>query len=359
MKKRLISLVAAAMSLAMSVSAFAATPRESGDVDSSGVLAGGDLAKIYDSAYKNTEIANGNFDGDWTSVNETVTKSDGQALLDYILQPENFLEGAAIRVYSSKYNDAYRVYEGGLVSGWGWDGTYSENTAATNVSPNATLVEVADSIAEQVALKPERVTENLRKIYFTSDKKGDVYLTKADGFAMFKYSLRYIVPVDDETLAIVNKAGEPENNIKNVTDQAKIDRYNAMKDLEAEVLKADTANIDVMAAYNALKKAIPGDVTAEEYNKSVAECQKVIKGKYTIEINGKTVIDNGSDDTAEGYALLRDNMSQYTTKTINDVINAEGLGSTLVLTVTNNKTQNTEMFMAELYVNGGKEVTLN
>ena len=88
MKKKLMGLSALLMSLAISTSAFAAVPRQSGDADGRNgeTLTAGDLVKIADSAIKGTNVAEGNFDGYWGNTkNERVTITDAQALLQYIL----------------------------------------------------------------------------------------------------------------------------------------------------------------------------------------------------------------------------------------------------------------------------------
>ncbi len=365
MKKRLLSLAAIAMSLVMSSSAFAATARDSGDVDNSGMLAGGDLAKVYDSAFKGTNIENGNFDGTWVSTSKKVTLSDANSLLRYILQPESFKEDVAIRVYESKYDDVYNVYSDELVSAKNteFDNTYTENSDTANVSRNDTILTALDKTVEAASSKGDRIAATLRNIYFTSDVKGDVYLTKKDGFAMFKYAMRYICPVDAETLAIVNKtASGSELYDEATTPENKKARYEAMKKLEALVLAADTGSFDLAAAYEQIKIIYPsaelpeattdGVNIVDEYNKTYDEFDKIVKGKYTFSVNGLQVYDNNDLANHPGYDKLISVFAKYGESTINDVINEDGLNSKLEFVATNNKTGVTQTLTAELYVAG-------
>lgn len=356
MKKKLMGLSALLMSLAISTSAFAAVPRQSGDADGRNgeTLTAGDLVKIADSAIKGTNVAEGNFDGYWGNTkNERVTVTDAQALLQYILQPENFKEDAEIRIYSSKYEDVYKVFAGELDSTVQWDGTYANTDATVTASSDATLENVIQSAVNQAASKGERFAETLNKIYFTSDVKGDVYLTTEDGFAMFKYAMRYIVPVDQETLTRVNKTASGDELYNEATTSAeKKARYEAMKELEGYVLAASGGNFDLANAYTAAKKAFPSGLSQEELDKTYDETAKIVKDKYTFSVNGLTVYEPGSS-AREGYELLCKLFREYETNTVNTVINEPGAGDVLAFTATNNKTGATTTVVAELYVTGG------
>ena len=57
MKKKIVSFAAVLMAMAMTTtSAFAVTPRESGDVDASGTLTAGDAVQVLNSANQGTEM---------------------------------------------------------------------------------------------------------------------------------------------------------------------------------------------------------------------------------------------------------------------------------------------------------------
>ena len=102
MKKKIVSFAAVLMAMAMTTtSAFAVTPRESGDVDGSGTLTAGDAVQILNSANQGTEITNGDFDGSWKTTDQKVTAADAERLMDYVLQPEKkFDEVVGLRFYS-------------------------------------------------------------------------------------------------------------------------------------------------------------------------------------------------------------------------------------------------------------------
>ena len=173
MKKKMVSFAAVLMAMAMTTtSAFAVTPRESGDVDGSGTLTAGDAVQILNSANQGTEITNGDFDGSWKTTDQKVTAADAERLMDYVLQPEKKFDGAK-----------------------NYDNTYASLDSELTTDSNKTIVEVADQMVSLALTKDgtaSKLADNLNKVYFHSENKGDVYLTSKDGWAKLAYALKHI-----------------------------------------------------------------------------------------------------------------------------------------------------------------------
>lgn len=194
MKKKIVSFAAVLMAMAMTTtSAFAVTPRESGDVDGSGTLTAGDAVQILNSANQGTEITNGDFDGSWKTTDQKVTAADAERLMDYVLQPEKkFDEVVGLRFYSvSGIGSAAGTIANPLKNlelngAKNYDNTYASLDSELTTDSNKTIVEVADQMVSLALTKDgtaSKLADNLNKVYFHSENKGDVYLTSKDDWA--------------------------------------------------------------------------------------------------------------------------------------------------------------------------------
>ena len=226
MKKKIVSFAAVLMAMAMTTtSAFAVTPRESGDVDGSGTLTAGDAVQILNSANQGTEITNGDFDGSWKTTDQKVTAADAERLMDYVLQPEKkFDEVVGLRFYSvSGIGSAAGTIANPLKNlelngAKNYDNTYASLDSELTTDSNKTIVEVADQMVSLALTKDgtaSKLADNLNKVYFHSENKGDVYLTSKDGWAKLAYALKAINPVSPEDCERIGKpADDPGGGVR-------------------------------------------------------------------------------------------------------------------------------------------------
>lgn len=338
MKKKIVSFAAVLMAMAMTTtSAFAVTPRESGDVDASGTLTAGDAVQVLNSANQGTEITDGDFDGAWNSTDNKVTAADAQRIMDYVLQPEKkFDEIVNLRIYSEAGRGEGTVTN--LISdivldnAKAYDNTYTDlNSQVANVS-NDTLLDVLKTAKNLAVSKPKAIdtlATNINKVYFTNASKGDVYLTSKDGWAVLAYSLKAINPVSPEDCALINKPVDENYATMDATTKARVEAFKAMGDIITKngagqlSLTAD----DVENLYNLALKAFPGngEITEAQYAQAADDTYAIYSSKYGVSMETEKLgLFNVGQSTDPNFSTLVDLLRNYDTKTIQDVRTALG-----------------------------------
>ena len=329
MKKKIVSFAAVLMAMAMTTtSAFAVTPRESGDVDASGTLTAGDAVQVLNSANQGTEIANGDFDGAWSSTDNKVTAADAQRIMDYVLQPEKkFDEIVNLRIYSEAGKGEGTVTN--LISDIeldntkAYDNTYTDKNSQVAAVSNDTLLDVLKTAKNLAVSKPKAIdtlATNINKVYFTSANKGDVYLTSEDGWAVLAYALKAINPVSPENCALINMDATTKARVDAFEEMGKIITKNGAGQL---ALTAD----DVENLYNLALKAFPGngEITEEQYAQAADDTYAIYSSKYGVSMEteklGSFAVGQSTDPN---FSTLVDLLRNYDTKTIQDVRNALG-----------------------------------
>lgn len=355
MKKKIVSFAAVLMAMAMTTtSAFAVTPRESGDVDGSGALTAGDAVQVLNSANQGTEIANGDFDGAWNSTDNKVTAADAQRIMDYVLQPEKkFDEIINLRIYSEAGRGEGTVTN--LISDIeldntkAYDNTYTDKDSKVAATSNDKLVDVLKTAKNLAVSKPKAIdtlATNINKVYFTSANKGDVYLTSKEGWAVLAYALKAINPVSPEDCTLI---GKPEDENYKTMDAATKARVDAFKELGDIVTRSGAGNLTLTAAdvenmYELALKAFPGngEITEAQYAQAADDTYAIYSSKYGVSMDTERL---GSfevgQSTDANFSTLVDLLRNYDTKTIQDV--RDTLGDKISVT------SGANTFVAELY----------
>ena len=338
MKKKIVSFAAVLMAMAMTTtSAFAVTPRESGDVDASGTLTAGDAVQVLNSANQGTEIANGDFDGAWSSTDNKVTAADAQRIMDYVLQPEKkFDEIVNLRIYSEAGKGEGTVTN--LISDIeldntkAYDNTYTDKNSQVAAVSNDTLLDVLKTAKNLAVSKPKAIdtlATNINKVYFTSANKGDVYLTSEDGWAVLAYALKAINPVSPENCGLINKPVDEKYATMDATTKARVDAFEEMGKIITKngdgqlTLTAD----EVEQLYALALKAFPGngEITEEQYAQAADDTYAIYSSKYGVSMEteklGSFAVGQSTDPN---FSTLVDLLRNYDTKTIQDVRNALG-----------------------------------
>ena len=335
MKKKIVSFAAVLMAMAMTTtSAFAVTPRESGDVDGSGTLTAGDAVQILNSANQGTEITNGDFDGSWKTTDQKVTAADAERLMDYVLQPEKkFDEVVGLRFYSvSGIGSAAGTIANPLknleLNGTkNYDNTYASLDSELTTDSNKTIVEVADQMVSLALTKDgtaSKLADNLNKVYFHSENKGDVSLTSKDGWAKLAYALKAINPVSPEDCERIGKPADEAYNTMDATTAARVSAFKAMGDI---VTKADgpsltLSNSEVEELYSLAKKAFPGngEIRADQYAQAADDTYAIYSEKYGVSMEtDKLGAFEVGQSSGEHFDVLVDLLRNYDSKTIQDV----------------------------------------
>ena len=298
MKKKIVSFAAVLMAMAMTTtSAFAVTPRESGDVDASGTLTAGDAVQVLNSANQGTEIANGDFDGAWSSTDNKVTAADAQRIMDYVLQPEKkFDEIVNLRIYSEAGKGEGTVTN--LISDIeldntkAYDNTYTDKNSQVAAVSNDTLLDVLKTAKNLAVSKPKAIDS-------------------------------------PENCALINKPVDEKYATMDATTKARVDAFEEMGKIITKngagqlALTAD----DVENLYNLALKAFPGngEITEEQYAQAADDTYAIYSSKYGVSMEteklGSFAVGQSTDPN---FSTLVDLLRNYDTKTIQDVRNALG-----------------------------------
>lgn len=341
MKKKLLSVVALAMTMTMTTSAFAAiSPRArgTGDVDGDGVITANDVVMILNN------LAEGKDESDVDGNGITESGVDSRVAFKTVLQPKTVTEDLVFNIYATEgLKGNINILDAGKLGASvaeGEKGMQEVNvTTAENLSTTSTIKDAISEAVAAAAINNTGVTNQLNKIYFKSNVKGDVYLRSENGWSMLCNALRYIVPMDAETAALCNKGANA--NYDGVTNK---DRYDALMDAKeilvgtrevpADITAEDAAKQNdallttdqIIAVKEALFKAIPPTITADEITKTAEEVLKITDTKYdfTIEYNGTSEL--LKSDSVAGTQFLANiiSLSQYDTKTMADYRNTFG-----------------------------------
>jgi len=330
MKKKIVSFAAVLMAMAMTTtSAFAVTPRESGDVDGSGTLTAGDAVQILNSANQGTEITNGDFDGSWKTTDQKVTAADAERLMDYVLQSEKkFDEVVGLRFYSvSGIGSATGTIANPLKNlelngAKNYDNTYASLDSELTTDSNKTIVGVADQMVSLALTKDgtaSKLADNLNKVYFHSENKGDVYLTSKDGWAKLAYALKAINPVSPEDC---ERIGKPVDEAYNTMDATTAARVSAFKVTKADGPSLTLSNSEVEELYSLAKKAFPGngEIRADQYAQAADDTYAIYSEKYGVSMEtDKLGAFEVGQSSGEHFDVLVDLLRNYDSKTIQDV----------------------------------------
>ena len=307
MKKKIVSFAAVLMAMAMTTtSAFAVTPRESGDVDGSGTLTAGDAVQILNSANQGTEITNGDFDGSWKTTDQKVTAADAERLMDYVLQPEKkFDEVVGLRFYS--------------VSGIG-------SAAGTIANPlkNLELNGAKNYDNTYASLDSELTTDSNKTIVEVADQMVSLALTKDGTASKLAYALKAINPVSPEDCERIGKPADEAYNTMDATTAARVSAFKAMGDI---VTKADgpsltLSNSEVEELYSLAKKAFPGngEIRADQYAQAADDTYAIYSEKYGVSMEtDKLGAFEVGQSSGEHFDVLVDLLRNYNSKTIQDV----------------------------------------
>lgn len=340
MKRKLLSVVAVAMTMAMTTtSAFAAagTPRErgNGDVDGDGTaLTAADLISMINGEGNEANEAanvNGKKDGGKISGNDVLVA------YNTILQPKTIAEDLVFNVYTEGLvtefdNDVLGKADLGANATVNAYGTSIVDRAVT-ATPTTTIKDAIDQLVSLAAnTKTQGINDQLDKIFFHSNVKGEVYLRSENGWSMFCYALQPIIPMDAETAALCGKTPSTAEEI--AAKQSRMDALNEVKAIlvgeqtdPAAVNTTDLTAEQLIAAKDAMYKAIPADEITDAEIKAAAErILKITDTKYAItaEFNGNTeTLSSDAVETSEfikGLIAIKD----YDHKTMADYRNAFG-----------------------------------
>lgn len=337
MKKKLLSFIALAMTMTMTTSAFAAiSPRArgTGDVDGDGIVTANDVLMIL----KGLASENAQADVDGNAIVEN--KLDAAVAYKTVLQPKTVKEDLVFNIYATEgLSGNINILDAGKLGAsvaQGEKGMQEVNvTTAENISTVSTIKDAISEAVAAAAINNKAVTNQINKIYFKSNVKGDVYLRSENGWSMFANALRYIVPMDAETAALCNKVDNANYDPATATAE-QTERYNALNEAKAILVgeqtdpavanEAELTTDQIIAVKEAFFKAIPPTVTAEEITKTAEEVLAITDTKYdfSIEYNGNSEL--LKSDSVANTQFLKDliSLAQYDTKTMADYRNTFG-----------------------------------
>ncbi len=345
MKKKLLGFVALAMAMAMTTtSAFAAIgprARGTGDVDGDNVVTANDVLKILKG------LANEDHQADVDGNAIVESRLDAAMAYKTVLQPKTITEGLVLNIYATEgitgnINILDTTKLGSSVAD-GDKGMKEVNvTTAENLSGVSTIKDAISEAVAAAAINNKAVTDQINKIKFHSNVKGDVSLRSENGWSMLCNALRYIVPMDEATATLCNKTGNA--NYTGDTDPKK-DRYDALNEAKAILVgeQTDPAAVNeselttdqIIAIKDALFVAIPPTVTEEEITNTAKEVLAITDTKYdfTVDYNGNSTL--LKTDKVADTQFLKDviSLAQYDTKTMADYRNT--FGDKLVFTAKN------------------------
>ena len=336
MKKKLLSIVSVVLAMSMTTSAFAATARGTGDVDGDGQITANDVFKIMQGLA--AEGAEANVDG-----RTGIDGLDARVLYNTILQPKTVSEDLTLKAYSEGMaNDvefgAFNAADLGSTTGHEAPNGLKEVATNVDTSTTTTIKDAIDKLVDLAAnQRAEGITNQLNKIYFVSAVKGDVYLRSENGWAMFCNALRYIVPMDEETAALCNRV-ENGTPIAEIEANAELKaRYDALNEVKAIIVgeQEDPAAVnesalsasDIIAAKDALYRAIPSGLTDNEITATAKEVLKITDTKYVFSVDSEVtgqedLSETGVDASAFIKGLLA--LKNYDTATMADYRNTFG-----------------------------------
>lgn len=344
MKRKLLSIVSVVLAMSMTTSAFAATARGTGNVDGdfnadgTPKLTANDVFMIMKGL--TGDSAEANVDG-----RTGVDRLDARVLYNTILQPKTVSEDLTLKAYSEGMeNDVeFGIFNAEQLGSTGRDVQPNGlDKVVTSVDANATTATtIKDAIDQLVDLaanqRTQGITNQLNRIFFHSNVKGEVYLRSENGWAMFCNALRYIVPMDEETAALCNRPenGTPMSEIEaNETLKARYDALNEVKAIivgdQEDPAAINTSKIsaaDLIKAKDAMYRAIPSGLTDDEITATAKEVLNITdrKYKFTVDSEGtgqETLSEAGVDESAFIKGLIA--LKNYDTATMADYRNTFG-----------------------------------
>lgn len=348
MKKKLLSIVALAMTMAMATSAMAAPStgvigpvlRGSGDVDGDGQVTANDVMMILKGIATDADVA----DIDGSDTNDGV---DGVVAYKTVLQPKTVVEDLNVRIKLPSYeisqiNILHADQVGSEVVD-GDKGMGEVDVTTANINASCTIKQAIDEAVEAaIAGGLNGINNQLDRIYFHSNVKGDVYLRSLNGWSMFANALRYIVPMDPEMAAYSNKqANATPVDVINADPVLK-QRYDALNEIKnilidpsitdpAQMDDSDLTADEIRQMKELFYIAIPGGdngdaLTDEEVANTASEVLKITDTKYdvTVTYNGNT--ESLKSDTVAATQFIQDVqfLKNYGVMTVADYRNTFG-----------------------------------
>ena len=359
MKKKLLSIIALAMTMTMTTSAFAAiSPRArgTGDVDGDGQITANDVLKILNGLADND--AEANVDG-----MDAIDGVDARVAYKTVLQPKNVTEDLVFNVYATEGFEAnIKVLDADkLGSSVDTTGTKDETgkgmkTVDTTSVDASKAMTIKDAISEVVAAASIRnlgVTNQLNKIYFKNNVRGDVYLRSENGWSMLSYALQPIIPMDEATAALCNKTPSTPEELADPTLAARLEAFNKAKEIivGANPSAPDEKNETVLTPEQIVQvkeymfEAIPSGLDEATIKATAARVLEITDTKYdfTVSYNNASgdVTDTLKSADVDSSKFIADlcTLADYSTKTMGDYRNT--FGDKVVFTSVNRTTGST------------------
>lgn len=364
MKKKIVTTVTAmAMTVAMATGAFA-TPiqRGSGDADANSVVNSNDASKIVVDAVAGKEYEAGNFDGDWRTRDTHMDPADANTVLGYVLQPENYEEKVGLRFYSTSSTaiggGAFQFFTDSELASdkSNYQGVYADKNALFTDASNLTIDDAVTAIASNdgQGWTEEAISayaQYLGGIYFIGDHgtAGQrVCLTTEEGWTIFNWAMRAIVPVSEADIRTncptrLDPSDPTIYTDINALDAATQARIAAFNELKAYIVSGvdyqtniDTKDPMVLAdMWNKFKEAFPAeDLNDDNVAITASRFADIYCRRYNIDTNTQNGAGNDhiagndpTDYTKNGpfMTAIKDNdLYKYTTATFDDLRSAFG-----------------------------------
>lgn len=277
MKKKILSLTAVVLAMAMTTtSVFAAVDKGSGDVDQQAGLSSNDVSAII----AGSTDANGDYNGDGV-----VDSIDATLIMQALLRPKNVQEAYELKVKTSGEES---IFASGvsIFNPTQFNGTVTPNESGLGVvanpfNPDPTIKDAIDAITDQAALKPDKVSDALNRIYFNSAVRGPVYLNKEDGWAMFCWAVSDLVPLCNEDAEIINKVSEGKGSREEL--KASNPQFAALEEVKGILKIGNTINLtgdDIKNAKDKLYVAFPNGMDETKLNAAAEKILSITDGKY-------------------------------------------------------------------------------
>ncbi len=293
MKKKILSLTAVVLAMAMtSTSVFAAV----GDGSAVGNL---DKATTNDVVKINPDLdpAAGDYTGDGI-----VNDADKAIVMQYLLRPKYVKESYKMTIATSS------IFENGISL---FDaGKFAEATTdargVQSVKPDPTIEDVMVEVKDALKADSSKLNTSLNNIWFNS-AIGKVELKNETGWAMFCWAVQDIVPVtaDTEKVLADAKATKYTVDAANKYDAASAEekgRADALKRVHDAIgVDAAGTGIDVKAAdldtiLTDLETAFPNTLTNDEIKAAAERVLSIVNSRFDLTITSEKVTGNVSAD---------------------------------------------------------------
>ncbi len=331
MKKKVLSFTAVVLAMAMTTtSVFAVTPKGTGDVDSekgTGVVPfdTNDIVNIKDG------VENGDYNGDGL-----VNDADKAVMMQVLLRPKYVQESYKMTIATSS------IFKGGipLFASDTFNGALTDDgrgfmyiAEGAKFDPDPTIEKAIDEVVNALSADTSTLEASLNNIWFPAGNGDKIELKNENGWAMFCYAVQDIIPVDADTEKELDIAKnyniDEDNKVANVTDPAKLDRYNALKRVKDAIgigkgkITVPKENVQAIAAD--LKLAFPSDIADTDISDAAVRVLDIVNKRFDLTItteNGKfngTITAKKADGTNSDFVDAVISLKDYKNKHISDV----------------------------------------